>query len=170
MPMNAREEAQLDRLGFHDDCFLSDGADMGTYDQNSWLGWFDVSVKRSWVTGMRTASGADKFVGGETCDSAGDDDAAVEWLWPRLLSLPDMSFSDRLSDAPEELLQLMQREAGILQLADPLHLTNCRRRVQPEAPFGTMHRPEQAELLVQVKCPHGLPGALGKLAHPQRFF
>lgn len=68
--------AQLDRLGFHDDCFLSDGADMGTYDQNLWLGWFDVSVKRSWVTGMRTASGADKIVGGETCDSAGDDDAA----------------------------------------------------------------------------------------------
>jgi hypothetical protein len=39
-----------DRLGFHDDCFLADTADIGTYDQNSWLGWFDVSVKKKqWV-------------------------------------------------------------------------------------------------------------------------
>jgi chitodextrinase len=69
-------QAQLDRLGFHDDCFLSDSADMGTYDQNSWLGWFDVPTKRSWVAAMRASSGGDKIVGGETCDSAGDDDAA----------------------------------------------------------------------------------------------
>ncbi|HVU66190.1 MAG TPA: DUF4874 domain-containing protein, partial [Ktedonobacteraceae bacterium] len=65
-----------DRLGFHDDCFLSDSADMGTYDQNSWMGWFDVSVKRSWVVDARTSFGGNQMVGGETCDSAGDDDAA----------------------------------------------------------------------------------------------
>jgi hypothetical protein len=69
-------QSDLDRLGFHDDCFLSDSADMGTYDQNSWMGWFDVSTKRSWVTGMTTSFGGNQMVGGETCDSAGDDDAA----------------------------------------------------------------------------------------------
>ncbi|WP_027346817.1 DUF4832 domain-containing protein [Hamadaea tsunoensis] len=65
-----------DRLGFHDDCFLSDSADMGTYDQNSWLGWFDTSAKKQWVYNMATSTGGNQFVGGETCDSAGADDAA----------------------------------------------------------------------------------------------
>jgi chitodextrinase len=66
----------LDRLGFHDDCFLSDSADMGTYDQNSWLGWFDVPTKKNWVYTMATSRGGTQIVGGETCDSSGDDDAA----------------------------------------------------------------------------------------------
>ena len=69
-------QSDQDRLGFHDDCFLSDSADMGTYDQNSWMGWFDVPTKRSWVTSMITSYGGNKIVGGETCDSAGDDDPA----------------------------------------------------------------------------------------------
>ena len=47
----------LDRLGFHDDCFLADAADMGTYDQNSWLGWFDVAAKKQWVYDMATSTG-----------------------------------------------------------------------------------------------------------------
>ena len=68
--------AQKDRLGFHDDCFLSDSADMGTYDQNSWLGWFDVPTKKQWVYSMATSTGGNQIVGGETCDSAGADDAA----------------------------------------------------------------------------------------------
>lgn len=67
----------FDRLGFHDDCFLSDSADMGTYDQNSWWGgYFDIPTKRSWVTSMMTSYGGNQIVGGETCDSTGDDDAA----------------------------------------------------------------------------------------------
>ncbi|MEV6851323.1 DUF4832 domain-containing protein [Actinoplanes sp. NPDC051411] len=66
----------FDRLGFHDDCFLADSADMGTYDQNSWLGWFDVPAKKQWVYDMRTSAGGNKIVGGETCDSTGGDDAA----------------------------------------------------------------------------------------------
>ncbi|GAA5198505.1 hypothetical protein GCM10023322_72080 [Rugosimonospora acidiphila] len=69
-------QAQKDRLGFHDDCFLSDSADMGTYDQNSWLGWFDIDTKKQWVYDMATSTGGNQLVGGETCDSAGDDDAA----------------------------------------------------------------------------------------------
>ncbi|WP_432841196.1 DUF4832 domain-containing protein [Dactylosporangium sp. CA-092794] len=66
----------FDRLGFHDDCFLADSADMGTYDQNSWLGWFDVSVKKQWVYDMATSSGGNKIVGGETCNSSGANDTA----------------------------------------------------------------------------------------------
>lgn len=69
-------QAEKDRLGFHDDCFLADSADMGTYDQNSWLGWFDTSTKKQWVYDMATSTGGNQMVGGETCDSAGGDDPA----------------------------------------------------------------------------------------------
>ncbi len=72
----ALTQEQMDRIGFHDDCFLSDSADMGTYDNNSWMGWFDIAVKRQWMYDMITSIGTNKMVGGETCDSAGDDDAA----------------------------------------------------------------------------------------------
>nr|BFE57554.1 hypothetical protein GCM10020063_020800 [Dactylosporangium thailandense] len=66
----------LDRLGFHDDCFLADSADMGTYDQNSWLGWFDVSTKKQWVYDYATSTGGNKIVGGETCNASGGNDSA----------------------------------------------------------------------------------------------
>ncbi len=65
-----------DRLGFHDDCFLADAADMGTYDQNSWLGWFDVAVKKQWVYDMATTTGGNTMIGGETCNASGANDAA----------------------------------------------------------------------------------------------
>ncbi|GIJ62589.1 DUF4832 domain-containing protein [Virgisporangium aurantiacum] len=66
----------FDRLGFHNDCFLADSADMGTYDQNSWLGWFDVPTKKQWVYDLATSTGGNKLVGGETCNSSGGNDAA----------------------------------------------------------------------------------------------
>src|SRR5579859_1195908 len=69
-------QTQMDRIGFHDDCFLSDSADMGTYDPNSWMGWFTIDQKRQWMYSLATSSGANKMVGGETCDSAGYDDSA----------------------------------------------------------------------------------------------
>ncbi|GAA2334053.1 DUF4832 domain-containing protein [Dactylosporangium salmoneum] len=68
--------AEFDRLGFHDDCFLADSADMGTYDQNSWLGWFDVAAKKQWVYDMATSTAGNKIVGGETCNASGGNDAA----------------------------------------------------------------------------------------------
>jgi len=69
-------QAQKDRIGFHNDCFLSDAADMGTYDNNSWMGWFYIEDKRQWMYDLATSFGTNKMMGGETCDSAGDDDAA----------------------------------------------------------------------------------------------
>ncbi|WP_433063008.1 DUF4832 domain-containing protein [Dactylosporangium sp. CS-033363] len=67
---------EFDRLGFHDDCFLADSADMGTYDQNSWLGWFDVAQKKQWVYDYATSTGGNKIVGGETCNASGGNDTA----------------------------------------------------------------------------------------------
>ncbi|WP_248930570.1 DUF4832 domain-containing protein [Paenibacillus hamazuiensis] len=72
----ALTQQDKDRIGFHNDCFLSDSADMGTYDNNSWMGWYYVEEKKQWMYDMATASGANKMVGGETCDSAGSNDAA----------------------------------------------------------------------------------------------
>jgi hypothetical protein len=69
-------QQDFDRLGFHDDCFLSDSADMGTYDQNSWLGWFDIPTKKNWVYTAATSYGGNQEVGGETCDASGGDDSA----------------------------------------------------------------------------------------------
>jgi hypothetical protein len=72
----ALTRAEKDRLGFHDDCFLADPADMGTYDNNSWMGWFDVPVKKQWINDLSTSAGGNKMVGGETCGATGDNDAA----------------------------------------------------------------------------------------------
>ncbi len=65
-----------DRIGFHNDCFLADSADMGTYDNNSWMGWYYVEEKKQWMYDMATTSGGNKMVGGETCDASGSNDAA----------------------------------------------------------------------------------------------
>ncbi len=73
---SALTQTDKDRLGFHNDCFLSDSADMGTYDQNSWMGWFDALTKRQWMYDRIASYGGNTMMGGETCDSAGDDDAA----------------------------------------------------------------------------------------------
>ncbi|MFI5916015.1 DUF4832 domain-containing protein [Dactylosporangium sp. NPDC051541] len=77
LPNNCLLTAQdFDRLGFHDDCFLADSADMGTYDQNSWLGWFDVAQKKQWVYDYATSTGGNKIIGGETCNASGGNDTA----------------------------------------------------------------------------------------------
>ncbi|WP_171687009.1 DUF4832 domain-containing protein [Paenibacillus planticolens] len=69
-------QEERDRIGFHNDCFLSDSADMGTYDNNSWMGWFYVEQKKQWMYDLATSPGANKMVGGETCDSSGSNDSA----------------------------------------------------------------------------------------------
>jgi len=73
-------QQEMDRLGFHDDCFLSDSADQGTYDNNSWMGWYDIPTKRSWMYDMLTSYGTYKEVGGETCDSSGNDTVSESQL------------------------------------------------------------------------------------------
>ena len=72
----ALTQTDKDRIGFHNDCFLSDSADMGTYDQNSWMGWFDTPTKRQWMYDRIASYGGNTMMGGETCNSSGDNDAA----------------------------------------------------------------------------------------------
>ncbi|MFC5529654.1 DUF4832 domain-containing protein [Cohnella yongneupensis] len=69
-------QSNRDRIGFHNDCFLSDSADMGTYDNNSWMGWYYVEEKKQWMYDLATSTGGNKMMGGETCDSAGSNDLA----------------------------------------------------------------------------------------------
>jgi chitodextrinase len=69
-------QTDKDRIGFHNDCFLSDYNDMGTYDNNSWMGWFPIETKKQWMYDMATSTGFNKIVGGETCNSDGYNDAA----------------------------------------------------------------------------------------------
>ncbi|WP_203708888.1 DUF4832 domain-containing protein, partial [Asanoa iriomotensis] len=69
-------QAQKDRIGFHNDCFLADYNDMGTYDNPSWMGWYYIEQKKQWMYDLATSAGHNKMVGGETCGSDGYNDAA----------------------------------------------------------------------------------------------
>ncbi|WP_203719453.1 DUF4832 domain-containing protein, partial [Asanoa siamensis] len=68
--------AQKDRIGFHNDCFLADYNDMGTYDNPSWMGWYYIEQKKQWMYDLATSAGHNKMVGGETCGADGYNDAA----------------------------------------------------------------------------------------------
>jgi hypothetical protein len=68
---------EFDRIGFHDDGFLADAADCGTYDNPSWIGpYYPTDVKRQWTYAMQTSKGFNTMMGGETMLSTGNDDAA----------------------------------------------------------------------------------------------
>ncbi|MBV1855233.1 DUF4832 domain-containing protein [Catellatospora tritici] len=69
-------QAQKDRIGFHNDCFLADANDMGTYDNPSWMGWYYIEQKKQWMYDLATSTGTNKMVGGETCGADGFNDAA----------------------------------------------------------------------------------------------
>ncbi|GHJ42849.1 hypothetical protein Cs7R123_01910 [Catellatospora sp. TT07R-123] len=69
-------QAQKDRIGFHNDCFLADANDMGTYDNPSWMGWYYIEQKKQWMYDLATSTGVNKMVGGETCGADGYNDAA----------------------------------------------------------------------------------------------
>lgn len=69
-------QAEKDCIGFPNDCFLSDYNDMGTYDNNSWMGWYYIEQKKQWMYDLATSTGNNKIVGGETCNSDGYNDAA----------------------------------------------------------------------------------------------
>lgn len=67
---------ERDRLGFHNDAFLADSADCGTYDNPSWMGWYYIEEKRQWMYDMATSQGFNQMMGGETMDSSGNNDPA----------------------------------------------------------------------------------------------
>ncbi len=71
--------AERDRLGFHNDAFLADSADCGTYDNPTWMDnnhYYTTDEKRQWMYDMQTSRGFNTMMGGESMDSSGNNDAA----------------------------------------------------------------------------------------------
>ena len=66
-------QVQRDRLGHHNDCFLYDLHDRGTYERHGeWFGHQTVEQQKQYVFDMITSYGGNKLMGGETCMSAID--------------------------------------------------------------------------------------------------
>lgn len=75
-PLTQRER---DRIGFHNDAFLADSADCGTYDNPTWMDnnhYYTIEEKRQWMYDMETSEGYNTFMGGESMDSSGNNDLA----------------------------------------------------------------------------------------------
>ncbi len=69
-------QADKDRIGFHNDCFLYNDGDRGSYTQPTWMGTFSIAQEEQWVYDLSTSYGGNKMAGGETCDGSGHNDSA----------------------------------------------------------------------------------------------
>lgn len=72
-------QQEKDRIGFHNDAFLADSADCGTYDNPTWMEsnhYYTIDEKRQWMYDMATSQGYNTFMGGESMDSSGNNDIA----------------------------------------------------------------------------------------------
>ena len=66
-------QVQRDRLGHHNDCFLYDKSDRGTYAKGGiWFGNQTLEQQKQYAFDMITSYGGNKMMGGETCMSAID--------------------------------------------------------------------------------------------------
>lgn len=66
-------QAQRDRIGHHNDCFLYDSSDRGTYARlNLWFGNQTLEQQKQYAFNLSTSYGGNKLVGGETCSPAID--------------------------------------------------------------------------------------------------
>jgi len=66
-------QVQRDRLGHHNDCFLFNETDRGTYDRNDiWFGDKTLEEQKQYTFDLITSYGGNKVVGGETCSPAID--------------------------------------------------------------------------------------------------
>jgi hypothetical protein len=66
-------QVQRDRIGHHNDCFLFDNSDRGTYSRNNlWFGNQSLDQQKQYAFNMNTSFGGNKMVGGETCSPAID--------------------------------------------------------------------------------------------------
>jgi hypothetical protein len=66
-------QAQRDRLGHHNDCFLFNESDRGTYARtNVWFGNQTLEQQKQYTFNLSTSYGGNKLVGGETCSPAID--------------------------------------------------------------------------------------------------
>lgn len=83
----ALTQTDRDRLGFHNDCFLYNEADRGTYDKVTWLGTFSIAQQQQYVFDLNTSYGGNKMVGGETCDGNGRNDAGAVTVQSEMAAL-----------------------------------------------------------------------------------
>lgn len=83
----ALTQTDRDRLGFHNDCFLYNDADRGTYDKVTWLGTFSIAQQQQYVFDLTTSYGGNKMVGGETCDGNGRNDAGAVTVQSEMAAL-----------------------------------------------------------------------------------
>jgi hypothetical protein len=66
-------QVQRDRIGHHNDCFLFNEHDRGTYArQNLWFGNQSLEQQKEYTFNMITSYGGNIMVGGETCSPAID--------------------------------------------------------------------------------------------------
>ncbi len=66
-------QIQRDRIGHHNDCFLFNESDRGTYARtNLWFGNQTLEQQKQYVFNLSTSYGGNKLVGGETCSPAID--------------------------------------------------------------------------------------------------
>ena len=66
-------QVERDRLGHHNDCFLFNETDRGTYDRNNiWFGDKTLEEQKQYAFDLITSYGGNKMVGGETCSPAID--------------------------------------------------------------------------------------------------
>ena len=74
-------QVQRDRIGHHNDCFLFNENDRGTYTRiNTWYGLQTTEAQKQYIFDMITSYGGNKIVSGETCSPAIDriDDTQTE--------------------------------------------------------------------------------------------
>jgi len=66
-------QVQRDRLGLHNDCFLYDTHDRGTYARMGvWFGNQTLEQQKQYAFDLITSYGGNKIMGGETCSAAID--------------------------------------------------------------------------------------------------
>jgi hypothetical protein len=80
-------QVQCDRLGLHNDCFLYDKHDRGTYARvGAWFGNQTLEQQKQYAFDLITSYGGNRIMGGETCsaaidriDDTQDDMAKANW-------------------------------------------------------------------------------------------
>ena len=96
---NVMTQAQMDRIGYHDDSFMTEENDWGSYNPRE-IWWGKESglpsnhaasdLLRNWMYDLRTSTGANIFMGGET-EWANDDTVRHENSIPPLRVLTEMA-------------------------------------------------------------------------------
>lgn len=65
-------QSDRDRLGHHNDCFLYNENDRGTYIRESWMGEYSIAEQKEYTMNLATSYGGNKIMGGETCGGSTD--------------------------------------------------------------------------------------------------